>query len=1072
VNSKSDKDQIELDSIPKPEVKDTPSIRIMKDKKRTPNVSVAPDSVDAPVIEREINKRKDVFLLDPDDGTVYTLRDKITITTEIPLAAKPELYVNGELIDNETSVGTKMLDITAGRGTYIFVSIPIQKGENKIIAKANLPANQASTVDSITVYLADRPATVKPETDPSYIPADGLTHPMVIFNILDENGLPVADGIFVTLTVNKGEFSSMDAHPDMNGFQIRTKDGKAAVILDPADSPETRLIKGTISEFEFEAEIDFEPELREFILVGVAEGTVGHRSVKGNTENIPFTEREEFEDEMWTEGGVKLFLKGRILGKYLLTAFYDSKKVPNKEKLFKNVNPQDFYPVYGDNSSVHYEVNSQSPLFVKIERKKSYAMYGDYKTELNQTELARYDRTFNGAKLNIDEEYYAVRAFENYSNQSVQMDEFRGEGISGYYFLTKHSVVKNSEKISIEVRDRFHSEEVLSETRLARYKDYEIDYDDGSIMFEEPIPSVDENLNPVWIVVRYESNEQGDKFFNYGGRAAIRYKKVVEVGATAIVQENDISDYNLMGIDTKVSLWDDKLNLKAEYAQSDGGVTAEGNERTSAKGYTLRLNSKSDHGEFAAHYRNIDEGFYNPSMRGSELGTEKYGISWRLSKLIFQRFKFSGEAYREIEESKDRELNVVKGLLGYSMNAANFKFGYQYSQSEDPEEEKESWSAIVGADITPIKNKNLRISIGHEQKLQGETVQEFPTKTIGKIEYTKDFESNYLNSIRVFNNTEYQYNAEKLVNDDGEHKDRFVTTFGFDANVFNKTKLYTHTSFKENGKQMKEGITQTITPSERWDINLKTEAVQVIEGQGTEHQSYAAMVKYSPTKENYTSAKYEIRLGENATEDITKHVVGLEGKYKFSDNLRFVLKETYWYEDPEESNDKKKSDGYIGASYRPLEHDKLNLISLLRFRYTGEGEHRELKVMFSTEGIVQLTKNAELRGRYAIKRTDWKSENSNGNIKAYTDLMLAEYLYNLNQTFDIGTGARVLHQYETDTYRYSFGGYLGMKILKNLYGLAGYNIVGFEDVDFEEFSYWKQGPYLTLRLKFSEELFR
>ena len=32
--------------------------------------------------------------------------------------------------------------------------------------------------------------------------------------------------------------------------------------------------------------------------------------------------------------------------------------------------------------------------------------------------------------------------------------------------------------------------------------------------------------------------------------------------------------------------------------------------------------------------------------------------------------------------------------------------------------------------------------------------------------------------------------------------------------------------------------------------------------------------------------------------------------------------------------------------------------------------------------------------------------------------------------------------------------------------------MGFEDRDFQEYSYWKRGPFLTLRLKFDESLFR
>ena len=38
-------------------------------------------------------------------------------------------------------------------------------------------------------------------------------------------------------------------------------------------------------------------------------------------------------------------------------------------------------------------------------------------------------------------------------------DEIRGDGTSGLYQLSRRSIVVNSEKVRIEMRDRFHSED-------------------------------------------------------------------------------------------------------------------------------------------------------------------------------------------------------------------------------------------------------------------------------------------------------------------------------------------------------------------------------------------------------------------------------------------------------------------------------------------------------------------------------------------------------------------------------------------------------------------------------------
>jgi hypothetical protein len=54
-------------------------------------------------------------------------------------------------------------------------------------------------------------------------------------------------------------------------------------------------------------------------------------------------------DDGQREAGARaaFFLKGKVRGDYLLTAAYDSDK-DTKERLFRDIQPDEFYPVYGD----------------------------------------------------------------------------------------------------------------------------------------------------------------------------------------------------------------------------------------------------------------------------------------------------------------------------------------------------------------------------------------------------------------------------------------------------------------------------------------------------------------------------------------------------------------------------------------------------------------------------------------------------------------------------------------------------------------------------------------------------
>jgi hypothetical protein len=76
--------------------------------------------------------------------------------------------------------------------------------------------------------------------------------------------------------------------------------------------------------------------------------------------------------------------------------------------------------------------------------------------------------------------------------------------LAGLYRLARRDIVLNSDKVRIEVRDRFRSERVLQSRSLTRHIDYDIDYDTGGLTFREPILSRDRDLNPSssWLSTR------------------------------------------------------------------------------------------------------------------------------------------------------------------------------------------------------------------------------------------------------------------------------------------------------------------------------------------------------------------------------------------------------------------------------------------------------------------------------------------------------------------------------------------------------------------------------------------
>ena len=263
------------------------------------------------------------------------------------------------------------------------------------------------------------------------------------------------------------------------------------------------------------------PKLRDWILVGVAEGTMGYNTLSGNLEN---SDAAAVDEDLYLDGRLAFFAKGRVKGSWLLTMAYDSEgeKEDADRRLFQTVDPDAFYTLYGDAAEQQHEAPSLRRLYFKIERERFYALFGDYNTDLTVTELARYSRSFNGLKTEYNGDRVDVTAFAADTHQAFIKDEIQGDGTSGLYYLSRRNLILNSEKVTLETRDRFHGDLVIETRTMTRYVDYTIDYDAGTLFFKSPVFSRDEDLNPIYIVVDYESEDAGDTGYTYGGRAAIK----------------------------------------------------------------------------------------------------------------------------------------------------------------------------------------------------------------------------------------------------------------------------------------------------------------------------------------------------------------------------------------------------------------------------------------------------------------------------------------------------------------------------------------------------------------------
>ncbi len=69
---------------------------------------------------------------------------------------------------------------------------------------------------------------------------------------------------------------------------------------------------------------------------------------------------------------------------------------------------------------------------------------------------------------------------------------------------------------------------------MARFTDYEVDTFSNSIYLKDPVPSVDADLNPVYLRITVESEQGGDEYTVGGVTGSVKLLDQVKVGGAYV----------------------------------------------------------------------------------------------------------------------------------------------------------------------------------------------------------------------------------------------------------------------------------------------------------------------------------------------------------------------------------------------------------------------------------------------------------------------------------------------------------------------------------------------------------
>jgi len=306
---------------------------------------------------------------------------------------------------------------------------------------------------------------------------------------------------------------------------------------------------------------DLEFKKNDWFYVGIADITAAQSFVNGPAKIVTQDTSGHYDNNLSLDGRLAFYTNGKFGNNWQLTASADTLEGPlnslfsnfmqkSPDALFRRIDPDYYYPTYGDDSTTEEGAPTLGKFYVKLKKDEHYGLWGNFKIGYTDNSLAHVDRTLYGANLHLQpsevtsfgEKRFVLDGFAAQPGTVAGRDEFRGTGGSLYY-LRHQDIMSGSERARIEVRDKT-SGLVVSVRNLTPVLDYTVDYLQGRVLLSSPLsPVASDNLlivgdigsgNEAYLVVRYEYSTGFEDTSNLsiGGRTHYWLNDYVKVGAT------------------------------------------------------------------------------------------------------------------------------------------------------------------------------------------------------------------------------------------------------------------------------------------------------------------------------------------------------------------------------------------------------------------------------------------------------------------------------------------------------------------------------------------------------------
>ncbi|HYY58100.1 MAG TPA: hypothetical protein VE842_12270, partial [Pyrinomonadaceae bacterium] len=728
------------------QVPETASLRPASERPRTAGTyEVASTETLEPVAPGEVS------VLSPSANAVV-MSPAMQIEARVHLNWSIHLEVNGERISDK-NIGQSRLDQKNNVSTFTFVGLSLRPGPNRLLITAISPEGTPGRPQEMIVMGRGPARRLQISPEKTEIQADGRDSTVLHLSAFDQWGSPALDGQ-VALAVSAGRLQLMagaageaqasqarDARgagqsPERSGegeseLLVMLQNGEAELRLIASGAPGQARLQAQMGGLEAQSEVRITPESRPAILVGLAEVTIGKAvpevSLRGEEGNL--------------RSRLSFFYHGNLWRRSILTLAYDSQRPINRtagrDRLFQ-LDPLDrVYPLFGDSSTRYQAAESNSKLYARIDKGRSYAMFGDFTADMEDLALTGYTRKLTGVKAHLENsrgDYVTVTGAR--PDTAFARDVFPG-GTLGLLRLSHSEILPGSETLVLEVRDRRNPEIILSTEQLMRSVDYNLNPSTGEVFFLRYISTFDYALNLVQVVATYEHRSDDLSTAVYTGRAVRNFESLgLRMGLSAIVQESDLGSFVLAGLDGVKKL-PRHGELRFAYARSQGEIMGGGNifdasEREhNGDAYRLELVQPLSFYEAVvrARYAYASAGFYNPFGTTITPGARRGEVSFEFKPRSKSTLRFGLMSEHNRTDTVDNSRLTLSAMWEQVVSERlRFHLGFDHRSFDDELTDRQTESNLITAAAEVQVTDKLSVSAKREQNI-GEADPTYPNQT-------------------------------------------------------------------------------------------------------------------------------------------------------------------------------------------------------------------------------------------------------------------------------------------------------------------------------------------------------